>query len=169
MYEVQASHQGKKLIGLRRPREAKRSRALSTDAPSQLDILGHDGNALRVDRAQVGVFEQTYKVGLGGLLKGQNGRALEAQITLEILGDLAHKALERQLTDQKFGRLLVTADLAQGDCSWPVAVRFLHTTGSGCGFAGSLCGQLLAWGLASGRLTSGLLGASHWSLGQGRL
>ena len=145
------------------------SRALSTDAPGQLDIFGHDGNALCVDRAQVGVFEQTNKVGLGGLLKGQNGRALEAQIALEILGNLAHKALERQLTDQQFGRLLVTADLAQGDCSRPVAVGLLHATGSGRRFSGSLCGQLLAWGLASGRLTSGLLGASHWFLGQRRL
>ena len=32
---------------------------LSTDAVSQLDVLGHDGDTLGVDGAQVGVLEQT--------------------------------------------------------------------------------------------------------------
>ena len=91
-----------------------------------------------MDRAQISVFEQTHKVDIGGLLKGQNGRALEVQIALEILGDLANKALERQLTGQQFGRLLVTADLVQDDCSWPVAVGLLHATGIKRRLAGSL-------------------------------
>ena len=42
---------------------------LATDPPGQLDILGHDGNTLGVDGAQVGVLEQTHQVGLAGLLK----------------------------------------------------------------------------------------------------
>ena len=75
------------------------SRALSTDAPCQLDVLGHDGDALGVDRAQIGVFKETYKVSLSGLLESQYGRALKAKIALEILGDLTHQTLERKLTD----------------------------------------------------------------------
>ena len=46
--------------------------ALATDAAGQLDVLGHDGDALGVDGAQVGVLEQTDQVGLGSLLKTRN-------------------------------------------------------------------------------------------------
>ena len=40
--------------------------ALAADAPRQLDILGHDGDALGVDGAQVGVLEQPDEVRLAG-------------------------------------------------------------------------------------------------------
>ena len=43
--------------------------ALSTDATSELDVLGHDGHTLGVDGAQVGVLEQPHQVRLAGLLK----------------------------------------------------------------------------------------------------
>ena len=43
--------------------------ALATDAAGQLDVLGHDGDTLGVDGAQVGVLEQADQVGLGSLLK----------------------------------------------------------------------------------------------------
>ena len=33
--------------------------AFTTDSSGQLDVLRHDGYSLRVDRAQVGVLEQT--------------------------------------------------------------------------------------------------------------
>jgi hypothetical protein len=36
--------------------------ALATDAACQLDVLWHDGHALGVDGAQVGVLEQTHQV-----------------------------------------------------------------------------------------------------------
>jgi hypothetical protein len=42
---------------------------LSTDSSGQLDIFGHDGDALGVDGAQVGVLEQADKVSLRGFLK----------------------------------------------------------------------------------------------------
>jgi len=35
----------------------------STDSSGQLDILWHDGDTFSMDGAQVGVFEETYKVG----------------------------------------------------------------------------------------------------------
>ena len=53
---------------------------------------------LSVDGAQVGVLEQADEVGLAGLLQGHHGGALEAQFSLEVLGDLTDETLERQLT-----------------------------------------------------------------------
>ncbi len=66
-----------------------------------------------MDRAEVGVLEEADKVGLGSLLEGENSRALEAEIGLEVLGDLADEALEGELADKELRRLLVTADLAK--------------------------------------------------------
>ena len=36
--------------------------SLSTDPPGELDVLGHDGDSLGVDGAQVGVLKQTNKL-----------------------------------------------------------------------------------------------------------
>ena len=46
-----------------------------------------------MDGAQVGVLEQAHEVSLGGLLQGEHGGALEAQVGLEVLGDLTDQAL----------------------------------------------------------------------------
>ena len=92
-------------------------RALAAEAARQLDVLALDGDALGMDGAQVGVLEERDEVGLDRLLQGADGGALEAQVRLEVLGDLAHEALEGQLADEELGRLLVATDLAQGDGS----------------------------------------------------
>ena len=102
--------------------------ALATDAAGQLDVLRHDGDALGVDGAEVGVLEEADEVGLGRLLEGGDGGGLEAQVGLEVLGNLADQALERELADQELGRLLVLADLAQGDGARPVAVGLLDAS-----------------------------------------
>ena len=52
--------------------------ALSTNAASELDILGHDGHPLGVDSCQVCVLKQAHQVGLSGLLQCQDCAALEA-------------------------------------------------------------------------------------------
>merc|ERR1711881_215277 len=49
---------------------------LSTDTASQLDVLGHDGDTLGVDGAEVSVLKQTNQVSLACLLKGHDGRPL---------------------------------------------------------------------------------------------
>ena len=64
--------------------------ALSADAAGQLDVLGHDGDALGVNGAQVGVLEQSDQVSLRSLLKRSNGGRLETQIGLEVLRDLTN-------------------------------------------------------------------------------
>ena len=100
--------------------------ALATDTTSELDVLGHDGDAMGVDGAEVGVLEEANEVRLSGLLEGEDGGSLEAQVGLEVLGNLADQALERELADQELRRLLVAADLAERDGSRAVAVRLLH-------------------------------------------
>jgi hypothetical protein len=75
-----------------------------------------------VDGAQVGVLEKADEVGLGGLLEGQDGGALEAEVGLEVLGDLTNKALEGQLADEELGGLLVLADLTESDSARSVSV-----------------------------------------------
>ena len=134
---------------------------LATDPPGQLDVLGHDGDPLGVDGAQVGVLKEANKVGLAGLLEGHDGRALEPQVGLEVLSNLPHQALEGQLADEELGGLLVPPDLTEGHCAGPVPVGLLHATGGRGALPGSLGSQLLPGGLASGRLPSSLLGTSH--------
>ena len=134
---------------------------LSADTAGELDVLGHDGDTLGVDGAQVGVFEESYEVGFGSFLEGHDGRALETEISLEVLGDFTDQALEGKLADEELSALLVTTDLTESDGSRPVPVGLLHSTGSGGRFASSLGCKLLARSLSSSRFTGGLLGTGH--------
>jgi hypothetical protein len=72
---------------------------LSTDVTGELDVLGHDGNELRVDRAQVGVLKEADEVGIICLLKRQDGSALEAHIGLDVLCNLIDEELEWRLAN----------------------------------------------------------------------
>ena len=114
-----------------------------------------------MDRAQVGVLEEADQVCLGGLLQGNDSRRLEAQVGLEVLGDLADQALEGQLADQQLGRLLVAADLAERNGARAVAVGLPGAAGGGGGLARRVYGELLAGRLSSGGLASGLLCTRH--------
>ena len=79
----------------------RRLGAFATDTAGELDVLGHDGHTLGVDGAKVGVFEEANKVSFGGFLEGEDGRALEAKVSLEVLGNLTDQALEGQLADEE--------------------------------------------------------------------
>ena len=142
-------------------RYSRQLSTLSSDSSGQLDVLGHDGDPLGVDGAQVGVLKQTNQVGLAGLLESHHSGALEPQVSLEVLGNLSHQTLEGELADEQLSGLLVSPDLSQGDGSRPVPVGLLHSSGGRSRFASSLGGQLLTGGLASSGFTSGLLGTSH--------
>ena len=135
--------------------------AFTTDAASQLDVLGHDGHTLGVDGAQVGVLEETDQVGLAGFLQGHDGGALESQISLEVLGDLTDQTLEGQLADQELGGFLVTTDLTESDGSGPVAMGLLHSPGGWGALPGGLGGQLLTGSFPTCRLASSLLSTCH--------
>ena len=79
-----------------------RLRALAADAARELDVLGLDRHALRVDRAEVRVLEEADEVRLRRLLQREHRGALEAQVRLELLRDLAHEALEGELAHVDF-------------------------------------------------------------------
>jgi len=59
----------------------------ATDPASELDVLWHDGHTLGVNGAKVGVLEQTDQISFAGFLKCHDGRALESQVSLEVLSD----------------------------------------------------------------------------------
>ena len=134
---------------------------LSTNPPGELNVLGHDGDPLGVNCAQVGVLKQTDKVGLGRLLKSHDGGTLEAEVSLEVLGDLPHEPLEGQLADEKLGGLLVSPDLTESHSAGSVSVGLLDTSGGGGRLPGGLGGELLPGSFSSGGLASGLLGSCH--------
>ena len=90
-------------------------RALATEAAGQLDVLGLDGDTLGVDGAQVGVLKERDEVRLDRLLQGTDGGGLEAQVGLEVLGDLTNQTLEGELADEQLSGLLVATDLTESD------------------------------------------------------
>ena len=133
----------------------------TTDAAGELNVLGHDGDTLGMDGTQVGVLKESNEVSLRGFLEGHDSRGLEAEVSLEILGDLTDETLEGEFPDEELSALLVTTNLTESNSTRPVAMGLLDTSCSRGRFASSLGGQLLAWGLASSGFTSGLLGTSH--------
>ena len=56
-----------------------------------------------MDGAQVCVFEKSNEVCLRALLEELGLLSLEAEIALEVLGNLAYKTLEGELADQQLG------------------------------------------------------------------
>ena len=137
---------------------------LATDSSGQLDVLGHDGDTLGMDGAQVGVLEQADQVGFASFLQSHDGRALEAEVSLKVLGDFAHQTLEGQLADEKLSALLVTTDLTKSHGARPVAMGLLHTPGGRGRLPRGLGGQLFARSLSSGGFSSCLLGTGHFEL-----
>jgi hypothetical protein len=134
---------------------------LSSDAAGKLDVLGHNGDTLGMDGAQVGVLKETNKVSLRGLLESHDGRGLETEISLEVLGNFSDKALEGQLADEELSGLLVTTDLTESNGTRAVTVGLLDTSSGGGRLASGLGSQLLPWGLATSGLASSLLGTGH--------
>ena len=53
-----------------------------------------------MDSAKIGVFEERDEVGLDGLLESTDGGGLEAEVRLEVLGNLTNQTLEGELADE---------------------------------------------------------------------
>ena len=135
--------------------------SFSSDSSGELDVLGHDGDSLGVDGAQVGIFEKTNEVSLRSFLEGHDGGRLESEVSLEVLGDFSDESLEGELSDEKLGRFLVSSDLSESDGSRSVSVGLLDTSGGWGGLSSGLGGELLSGSLSSGGFSGGLLGSSH--------
>jgi hypothetical protein len=71
----------------------ERLRAFTTDATSELNVLGHDGDTLGMNGAEVGVFEQSNQVSFASLLESEDGGRLEAQVVLEVLSNFSDETL----------------------------------------------------------------------------
>jgi len=74
---------------------------LATETTRKGHVLGLNGDTLCVDGGKVGVLEKRDEVGFCSLLKRHDRRRLETQVRLEVLRNLTHKTLERQLANQK--------------------------------------------------------------------
>ena len=61
-------------------RSISRLSSFSSNSAGQLDILGHDGDALGVDGAEIGVFKQTNEVSFGGLLESKDSLQQRAEL-----------------------------------------------------------------------------------------
>ena len=61
---------------------------ISSDPPSQCQVLGHESDSLGMNGAEHAVLEESDEVGLGSFLEGHNGGCLEPHIVgtnLEII------------------------------------------------------------------------------------
>ena len=125
-----------------------------------MDVSGHDSYSFGVDCAEVGVFEKTNHVSLSGFLESEDGRRLESEVILEVVGDFSDESLERKLSNEELGGFLVLSDHSEGDGSWSESVGLLDSTGGWHGGLGGL-GDHLSWGLGAGSSSSGLLGSCH--------
>ena len=94
-------------------------------------------------------------------MEGGDGGRLESQVSLEVLRDFSHETLEWELSDEELGRLLVSSDLSESDGAGSVPMRLLDSASGWGRLSGSLGGELLSRGFASGRLSCGLFGTSH--------
>jgi len=138
-----------------------RSGALTTDSAGELHVLWHDGDSLGVDGAEVGVFEETDQVGLGGFLEGEDSGALESEVVLVLSGNFTNESLEWELADEELGTLLESSDFTEGNGTWSESMGFLDTTGGGGLLGSSLVGDVLSWVLGASVLAGGLLCACH--------
>ena len=105
-----------------------RSGALTTDSAGELHVLWHDGDSLGVDGAEVGVFEETDQVGLGGFLEGEDSGALESEVVLVLSGNFTNESLEWELADEELGTLLESSDFTEGNGTWSESMWLLDST-----------------------------------------
>ena len=95
--------------------------------------------------AEVGVFEETDQVGLGGFLEGEDSGALESEVVLVLSGNFTNESLEWELADEELGTLLESSDFTEGNGTWSESMGFLDTTGGGGLLSSSLVGDVLSW------------------------
>jgi hypothetical protein len=121
---------------------------LASDSSGKLDISDHDSDSSGVDGAHVGVLEQANEVSLDGFLEGQEGRALESELAVALVGDVLDDSLERKLSDQEVGASLVLSDFSDGNGSRSESVSLLDTADRG--LSGALLAGVFPWLLDSG-------------------
>ena len=132
------------------------------DLDSQLNILSLQSNSLGVDTVALGVVQNNTHPHLHGLLQTDHSGSLEPEVRSDSVGVLSDHPLERELTSQDLGALLVSSDFSEGDGSRLESVRLLQSSGSRSSLSRYLGGELFTWGFSSSRFTSGLFSSCHF-------
>ena len=127
-----------------------------------MHVLGHDGNSLGVDGAEVGVFEETGHVSFGGFLESEDGRGLESEVVLVLRGDFSDESLEGKLSDEELSRFLESSDFSESDGTGSESVGLLETTGGVGLLDGALVGDVLSGGFSSGVLSGSGFSSGHF-------
>jgi hypothetical protein len=84
-------------------------RALTADTTRELDVLRHDGHALRMNGAKVGILEETHEISLSRLLEREDRMGLESEICSR------RDAISTQEWRRRTGRRESTAFVASGE------------------------------------------------------
>ncbi len=111
-----------------------------------------------MDRTEVGVVEEADEVYLARILELTVGVALEPEVLLEVLSDLAHKTRKGAFAKEELRGLLVAADLPEGDGARTVLVRLLDAAHRRGVLTRGLGGDGFARRLASDRRIHGASG-----------
>ena len=117
-----------------------------TDSASQLNVFCQNSLASGVNGTQICVFHEAYDESFRCFLQSQNTRGLKTQIGFAVLSNLAHKALKRQLRNQKFVTFLIPTNFTNGASAGFVPF-FCWAIGalSKWPFCGESHERLLAW------------------------
>lgn len=87
---------------------------LASQAASQIQVVRLEGDTFAMPTTGISIYEYPNQVGFRSLVESCKGDGLEAEISLEILGDLPHQTIEGLLGDQVNCALLILPDLLQG-------------------------------------------------------
>ena len=128
--------------------------------------LWHDGDALAVNGAQVGVVKEADQVAFGRLLQRIHRHRRKAHLRLKLVRELFYQTLKRLPRDQEIGRFLVFSYLAERHRAGAVAVGLFHSAQRRRALAcHALDRQQLPRRLSARRLARRLLGARHRAMG----
>ena len=95
-------------------------------------------------------------------MQSKDGCGLKSEISFVVVGNLSHKSLEGELSDEQLSRLLELSDLSESHGSWSEPMRSLCSTKLGADLAlRGFAGNVLSWCLGSGVLSSGMLCSGH--------
>ena len=140
-------------------RACARSGALAADAARELDALGLDRDAPRVDRAEVRVLEEPHEVRLRRLQLREHRGALEAQVRLELTARSRARGAGRGACAR---RLLVAPDLADLDGARSVRVRLLYAACRLRAARAHACAHVSAMAHARSKRTASATCARPW-------
>ena len=99
--------------------------------------LGHDSDALGVDGAHM-LVKRTNEVNLASFLKSHHGGVGETRIGFKSWAISRTRRWKGYLPIKQLVGFLVTTDLTKSDCTWPVTMLFLDSTGGRLALASCL-------------------------------